>query len=57
MEAKAKPTVDDLLAWAETRPPVVYCRLCGKPLTDPRSVEAGVGPICIDKAQSEGEEA
>lgn len=28
------------------------CHACGRPLTDPRSVEAGIGPRCADRARS-----
>jgi hypothetical protein len=26
-----------------------YCMICGKPLSDPKSVEAGIGPVCAKK--------
>lgn len=33
----------------------VKCCICGRPLTDPDSVKAGIGPICA-KNQREKEE-
>lgn len=29
-----------------TRIALAYCRICGRPLTDPVSVELSIGPIC-----------
>jgi hypothetical protein len=26
-----------------------FCMICGKPLTDVKSVEAGIGPVCLKK--------
>lgn len=28
-----------------------HCRICGRPLTDPDSVAAGIGPICNEKGE------
>lgn len=35
---------DDLIDWRV----VVPCKVCGRHLTDPRSVMAGVGPRCAE---------
>jgi hypothetical protein len=29
--------------------PVAYCQVCGRPLSDPASIAAGMGPICAGK--------
>ncbi len=29
--------------------PQTYCQVCGRPLSDPDSVAAGIGPICASK--------
>lgn len=29
------------------------CRMCGKPLSDPASIQAGMGPVCRAKAEAE----
>lgn len=28
------------------------CRRCHRPLSDPKSVEAGIGPVCVGKEHS-----
>ncbi len=28
-----------------------YCRVCGKPLTDPESVKKGIGPVCESRLE------
>src|SRR5690554_605825 len=34
----------------EKSSPISKCGICGRTLTDPLSVEAGVGPVCAGKA-------
>lgn len=29
---------------------VSYCQICGRRLTDPKSVERKIGPVCMAKA-------
>jgi len=31
------------------------CRVCGRPLRVPKSVERGIGPVCWARLQKEGE--
>lgn len=53
MNTTSTATIEQMLAWAqkqvETKPEAVYCRCCGQELTDPKSVAAGIGPICVEK--------
>lgn len=39
-------TLEEAKAWGAR---VGHCCVCGKLLTDNRSVEAGIGPVCITK--------
>jgi len=32
---------------------MVKCRICGKPLTDPKSIERGIGPECFKEIKQE----
>lgn len=34
----------------------VFCRRCGQELKDPKSIELGIGPICLQKDLDEGDE-
>lgn len=40
-------TREEAAAWGHTHG---YCMMCGRLLTNPESVEAGIGPICAGKA-------
>ena len=31
-----------------------FCRICGRPLTDPDSVKRGIGPDCYEKLKKKG---
>lgn len=45
-----KYSVAALLAEADASPPLGVCRECGQILTNPKSIAAGIGPICAGKA-------
>lgn len=32
---------------------VTRCKVCGRKLTDPKSVELGVGPVCMKKIEED----
>jgi hypothetical protein len=37
--------------------PSYKCAICGRPLSDPRSTQRGIGPICACKRRSDGDKA
>ena len=36
---------------------IVKCRVCGRWLTNPVSVERGIGPVCLARLEANREEA
>ena len=47
--ARRIPAPEDLFGGNRYRGPGVVCGICGRPLSNPRSMDAGFGPICTGK--------
>jgi Family of unknown function (DUF6011) len=46
---RAQMVQNAVTAMKERKPNVVYCKVCGRPLTDEGSQADGIGPICLHR--------
>lgn len=49
MDSEKFKAYDEFFEKLKPGKPVSICRHCGRVLTDPKSIEAGIGPECAKK--------